>query len=89
MAVDLNKVAKPGDPDLDFDVDCLYIDNLIVGESDFIITFTGGVGGWTSPDDADSVLDLMDEITSLEVMAQCPKQGLLAHGGQRPCAAHP
>jgi hypothetical protein len=53
----LNKVSKPGDPDLGFDVDGITISSIIHLGDDIILTLKDGFGWWNNTDGTRFVAD--------------------------------
>ena len=55
-----NKLAKPNDPDLDLDLDCVTIKAVVVVDREILVQFEGGFGRWFSEgkmSEVDAVLD--------------------------------
>lgn len=59
-----NRVAEPGDDDLDFDVDNLLITAIIGFDGNLILRFAGGDGWWVNHDEDDRVVEDMHDISS-------------------------
>lgn len=72
-ANDLDRVAMPGDPDLDFDVEGLFITHSLRWDNAMMLQLAGGAGRFTAvssgstagpEDDADVVSDIEVEVVA-------------------------